>query len=99
MDTSSRNKHILTGVEYFNRCPLPIAVNKANDDAVLRFIYKEIVHPFGLLKSILPGNALCLTATSLHRFSRKKETQLKTVLARTPLSNEKAERMNGKIKL
>lgn len=87
------NRYILVCVEHLTGWPIVIATKTTTPDVVILLLREEVRRPFGTPSTIVSDNATCFTARAVTDFTRKWETNWKTVLAYVPMSNGRLERM------
>jgi hypothetical protein len=92
------NRWILVAVDYATNWPIARAVPVASQEAVVDFIYEEIVLKFGCPAEIVTDRGANFCSGLVRKYMTRLQTEHKLTSAFHPRSNSKVERFNGVLK-
>lgn len=96
--TKNNNKWILVAVDYATNWPIIKALPRATGDAIVNFIYEEIVQKFGNPIEIFTDRGQNFMSKVLQQYMVKIKSKHTLTSAFHPRSNSKCERVNQIIK-
>lgn len=96
--TKKGNRWLLVAVDYATNWCCARAVPSATGEAIVDFIYEELVLPFGCMNEILTDRGPNFMSTVLADYLGRLKVKHKFTSAFHPRTNAKAERTNGILK-
>ncbi|OLY81552.1 Pol polyprotein, partial [Smittium mucronatum] len=96
--SNSKNRYILTAVDYFTKWPIAKAVENIQTSTVINFIVTEVVQEFGVPHQLITdrgSNFLSDVSVKLYEFLQIKHTPTTTY---RPQANGQVERLNRTLK-
>ena len=96
--TKKGNRWLLVAVDYATNWVCVRALPSATSEAIIDFIYEELVLPFGCMNEILTDRGPSFTSQMLVDYLGRLKVNHKFTSAFHPRTNAKAERTNGILK-
>jgi hypothetical protein len=94
-ETPTGNKYIMVAIDYLTKWPIARAVKDISAETTEKFLFEEIVVPFGVPSFLITDRGSNYIAGYFQEFLRKIECVHRRTTARRPNSNGQVERLNG----
>lgn len=96
--TSSKSqKYILVGINYFTKWIKAIPLVKVDQEAIIKFIERNIIYKFGVPKTILTDQGSMVTGRKMQEFASEMGIKLLTSTPYYAQANERVEATNKTI--
>lgn len=96
-ESRSGKKYIIVAIEYFTSWPIAKAVEKADSDTTVKFLYEDVFCVFGPLTKILSDNGSHFSSKEVADFAKFVNAKHQFAAPYKPSTNGKVEQVNGTI--